>query len=187
MSIDSDPSLYPFGTPPNVCVACFAAGKSPDSIFLSFNGIIKGPLAGPADPAPPNDIWELPATGGCLYSLVAAGITFTLGWNLGQTAISAVIGGVVLFGGPFPGGACTRHTPNDKQNPFVDKYYGGWCDVIIPTDSDPDSLPAQLDLFGTPAAAETYVSPRVLDADHDVYVVSRRSDATNIHVKIEAP
>lgn len=185
MSFLIDPSLYAYATPPNVCPACYAAGKSPASVFCNLSGIETGFAWVPGNDPPPNGVYELPASAPCTWSAVFGNWTFTyenVAPNASITIMHAVMG-LGFFDIVVP--VCSLWFTNQQLEPPILKWCKGQCVVFAPLVGGAFSMEGLANLIVMDLSNPTYATPRPKPNQESVTTLSRRSDSTNLHVKFD--
>lgn len=186
MSYNSDPTLWTFGTPPNVCNPCFDTGLSPEQILVTFSGIERGDDWISSDPPPPNGSFILDVISACSWQATFAPWTMLyLASSPSDLEISHPTIGIIFLR-PF-GPSCRTYFSNSRTSPIGRKFFSGWGITKPAQVGVPNGVPVIMDLTGIPAEAGTFVSPRPLSGQETVYVFARNRDSSNIHVKVSTP
>lgn len=182
MSFDSDPALYDYAAPPNVCPACFAAGQTPATLFLCLSGILRGDLWVPANGPAPNGIWQLTVSGPCAWTdaIPAIQISYVPSPAVTDLVVQSLPGGFMFlrFGAP----TCQIWMPNDIVGPALAVFYSGFAMIIDPTVTGPLTETDLLEFMDDSPDSTLWVNPRPKSATETVYTFSRRSDSTNIKI-----
>ena len=186
MSYDSDPVLWPFGTPPNVCTLCYPVGRSPGPVALSVSGIQVGQAWVSGDPPPPNGTWILPAFGPCVWKLTDSNFVFQHAMVSPSIVQITLLDLTPVFFRPF-GTSCQTHYNSQLTDIPIFKYFGGSAILRPAQVNTTNNVPSIMDMVGIPAEAGTAVSPRPMTTKETVYVFARNRDASNIHVKVNTP
>lgn len=181
MSFNANPDLYEYGTPPNVCPACFDAGKSPDSLFACFSGIEIGALWAPPLPAAPNGIYELLPINPCLWELNVGIWRIRLDLRFGVSVLEIWDSGFVWGFMKNTGVPCSPYFINNIVDP-AREYYNGFGLAVPPLPGDDFSSDELLDLLGIDPRSDVWVNPRPMSAGAAVHSLSRGRDSTNIKV-----
>jgi len=185
MSFDANPNNYDYSAAPKVCPACFAAGETPEKIFLCLSGILQGALWGPADPPPMNGIWELTADGPCSWVDNIVGITIDFDPSPGATRL-AVLDTAPNFHFTYnQAPVCQIWFPNDQNVPAGQFFYAGFCMIIDPTVTGILTTDEILTLFNFPYHDTLWTNPRPKSAEETVYTMSSRADKTNIKILVD--
>jgi len=180
--INCDPALYDYAPPAKQC-PCFAAGKTPLSIFANFTGIQIGDPWNPGDAAPLNGIFELTQTVACQWQVMVG--TIMISYNADAPASIVVFDTAPpmnIFFSAVGKPACTFSMDNDNVNPAVWKYYGGSVVLLSPLQDTIQSIQSVLTAINIDPTGDTFDLPRPLTGDETVHTIFRRSDNSNCHI-----
>lgn len=185
MSFSTDPTNFEFSTPPNVCNACFDAGKTPKQVIVSVAGIGIGNNWAPGDPPPPFGDYIIEVDAPCEWSKTIDGYVIEYN-NVGALAEVLIHdgAGTNYFWSWLPA-ACITFFNNFVQNPAGVKYFGGAVNVIDPLGDGPFNLSAALALFNIDPAVRTFAAFKPIDADSTVIRFTRRIGRDNIAIKLD--
>jgi len=185
MSIDTNPDLYEYEVPPNVCPLCYDANETPKILFLCFSEIKIGALWTPADPPPPNGIFAVETAFPCRWLLTAAGFDFYYQSIFGDTECGCnITGGNICFVGFFDGD-CYLWFDNGLVAPAGNKYYGGSCAVVPSLAGGIFSLSWVLRLISEDPVWATWINPIPVSDELTVYKLYNSIDKTNVKIKID--
>lgn len=185
MSIDLDPSLYAYESPPNVCIPVYGAGQTPDTIFLSFNEIKKGDNWVAADGEPPNGLWEIPPNAPCNFSATIGGYLVTYSTAAGASGVLIQTPNATLAFVGTSGVAGTTNFPSIFTSPVGKAFYDGWCSVSSVVSSNQNNIQDLWESLGEIRQPETFDNLRSQDNLTSSHTFSRRYDATNIHITVD--
>lgn len=187
MSFPIDPSLYEYSIPPKVCPACFDLGKTPESLFLCFADIKIGATWIPADPPPPNGVWEIPVSAACQW-IASVGL-YDFDYRPVDIATTLRVdvtgGGLIFLDQNQP--ACSVWWSNEIIAPAGVKYYGGFCQVVPPLAGDSFSAADLLALLSDDPLWALWCNPKPTSTGATVYKLYNPRDRTNIHIKHQSP
>jgi len=187
MSFLTDPDLYDYAIGPNICNACYDIGKSPDQLFLAVQGILTGQAWLPADPPPPNGLYQLSPAAACWWSLLIGIWDIQLQTNLPQTRL--IITGVpalTAFTKVTPA-ACTNWLASEITDGPLVKYYTGEAAVVPPLPGGADSIQDLMQSLAMDPYSKHWCNPRPSDDDATVYTISSHINKTNIKIKQQTP
>jgi len=182
VGIVTNPGYKLFG---DNCLHRFPAGMAPKLIYISFTGIVPstGPFPG-TDP-PPNGIWVLeqyPSVP-CFWS--GGPVVFPI--RLTFTATNALL--VVDYGMTAQAFSATEPVASSyfsNNNPFNAPYWQGSAFISSRpiTDNNP-SLESVTNLLNIERGKKTFGEIFPAGPDHAIYKFNRKSDKTNVLVKID--
>lgn len=185
MSIATNPELYDYSVPPNVCPLCYDVGKTPETLFLCFSEIKIGALWTPADPPPPNGTFAVVPTNPCKWQVTASGFDFYYQSIMGDTECGCnITGGGLCFGGLFEGD-CHLWFDNALVAPGGNKYYDGSCGVVPSLEGGIYSIAWILQLLSKDPIWATWINPIPISEQLTVYKLYNAIDHTNIKIKID--
>ncbi len=182
-SLNTDPELYGVAGTGDECLACYASGETPLSLFFTFSGMQSGDDWLPGDPPPPNGIWAVPHTNNCVYTFDDG--TWTLLFNRDSTSSFTQWkrksdGRIAFFG--FGATACLTDLDNSLASAPGRIYYGGSLNISSMVAAGSSLIIQTMDEIVVPQADQTFANPGQIDKDNSVVRLFRGSDATNIHV-----
>ncbi len=167
------------------CNSVYEIGETPLKLYASFVNIKMGTAVPGVDPPPPNKTIELDYHGGCTWRWTDLPDQCDLSLDNPESQI-------IFSGDPpnqyftdFPGGLGKSFYTNDQQNPAVDTYYDGTCKVVSTAAGGEEVIINALAAINMEAAAETWADFVPVSDDITCLRFSRRSDATNIHIKYD--
>lgn len=181
MSINTGDALE-LAPPALQCGLCFPPGDTPKYVFACFTGIVRGPLADPGDPPPPNGIHTIPVVAPCDWELDPAPICSRWIIAAGFSWLELYEVKPEFFFIDWIGVNCVTWFENNQLNPLVDKYYGGFGSIWHLGSAGDGQLLDVCEKAGVEPADQTWANPRPKSNDQTVITISRRSDSTNIHV-----
>lgn len=185
MSINTDPSLYSYSTPPNVCDLCYDANKSPETIFLISSGIQTGALWLPTDPPPPNGIFELTTSAPCNWSATIGVYDLFYGLVVDTFEVSIdVPGPIPVFFDAIPI-MCSVSFANFLAAPAGNHYYGGFILLLPVLEGGADSLVEIMSLLSKDPLWATWANPQQINKDQTVHKFYNSFDKTNVKVLYE--
>lgn len=182
MPINCDPALYDYAPPALQVVACWAAGKTPEDLYLCLTGIEIGPLWAAPNPPPPNGVYKLTTTVKGRWDATIDGIHYSyVQWPLNSVIdIDVVAGPKIFFGFAVP--LCIFSLDNTLNNPAVNPYLGGSGVLLSPLQDTIESIQTVLNELGIDPTGDTFDLPRPISGDETVHTIFRRSDASNCHI-----
>lgn len=186
MSFPTDPDLYSFATAPPTCSVCYAANKTPVTIFAQFTGIQIGDDWNPGDPPPPNGLFELTITSDCQWTLTTALYDFT--YTAADPALPLivdVIGVANAYNALIPVSPCTTETANTFSTPAGRHYFGGTGVALNPLESGARNNIELMDLLNLQPAIRTFCNPQAIDTDVLSTRYTLRNGSTNIYIKYD--
>lgn len=171
----------------NNCLICWQPEKTPAYIAFRIQGIMAGDLWVPIDGAPPNFdgfIYQS-VLDPCDFLFVISHKTFFCLFEPDKTTFG-------IAGYPWGHGfisriaePCVSYFPNDRQVPAGNHFYGGHAQIIYLPGTNIEAVHFVQDLLNIEHSSKTFASGIPFDDDTIVYRFGRRSDATNILVKID--
>jgi len=182
MSLDTDPTLYSYNSSLPDCLACFASGKTPNSLFCQLTGIKNGALWTPGDDPPPNGLYELNYSAGCIWDLNLSGVPSLLyRISPGLTIFNVTSSSRLAFN--FSASPMCNYTlSNQLTSPTGNYYYGGWAQLINPLDDDPASLQYLMSLINLVPSSNLYCNPIYFAADETILKFYEKQGKTNIAI-----
>lgn len=185
MSFDPEPTNYEYSPAPKHCPACFDVGQSPKTLFICLTGILRGDLAIPADPDPPNGVWEIEVSAGCAWSETKSGYTFDWQPSPAPATLTVTDATPRTFFNGTDALACAVWFANTNVNPAITKYYGGHAIIVPPLLGGIYSAALLLSLLNLNPSSGLWMTPRGKSGEESVTTISRGQDATNIHIKYD--
>lgn len=187
-SIDTDPALYDFVPTGTGCLTCYNLAESPETLFLSFQGIQKGDNWTPVFPPPPNLIFELTHSFGCVWTFNDA--TWFVRWD--NSAAQQIIqlrfnptGDNAFF--TTSAGNCSFSEDSDLITPVNNEFYNGSVVVNNMLDSGTAWIPDVMDLINLEPGPEVWANPTPIDESVSVFRFFDKFDKTNVGIKYSTP
>ena len=186
MSFNTDPDLYSFNVPPGDCLLCYAADKTPETLFVEFIGIQIGDDWTPGDPPPPNGTFELTHVFSCEWNL-NDGTYFIdyIRFPLNMVLRAGVIGVDDGFLPVAPTGACEIEFLNNLSSPVGNTYFGGTGIVMNPLDSGVRNNIQLMNLLNILPENRTFCKPQTIAEDILTTRYTDRDGRTNIYIKYD--
>ena len=185
MSFDADPAQYDYSVAPNVCPACFAAGETPEKLFVNLSGIQQGALWLPANGPPANGIFEVAITAPCSWIDAIGGMLINYVPSPAATnlVVQRPVGDFQFQFAGVP--VCQIWMPNDQAAPAGWIFWGGFCMIVDPTVTGILTTEELLELFALPYHETLWANPRPKSNGETVYTMSSRADHTNIKILVD--
>lgn len=145
MGIPIDPPIYG-----DDCLACFAAGETPEYMWLMFSDVLLGDDWQSGDPPAPHGPKLLQQGGNpCLWFLNDPPFYYQFVINVGPFHISSSFAGGAAqwFADTWPGG-CLYKGDNQLNQPIAHHYYGGSAQVAFGPPGPSPSFTDVAALFG---------------------------------------
>lgn len=185
MSTPLTPNTYSYASWPLTCDPIWGIGQSPDTIFAHISGVEPGDLWSPSDGPPPNGVYPLHPTAECTYYGSTSGVDLYLVYNGIPTSLIIDTPTVTnaYWGPAFP--ANPLWLPNQQTNPAAYKFVGGVAAIFSTLSCTRPNLE---DLWASLAESyepETYATARPAADEKTALTISRRRDATNIHILLD--
>lgn len=182
MGIRTDPGYSLFG---NNHLACWPPGQTPKKLYVSISGIMADPNHVKFGFDPPNGIWTLeqdPFSETDWYSIPnAPGMNY---WSYGDYSGFDIILDAWTFVFSGSGPLCSRFFSSTVPEPAA--YWGGTCFISPrPLIDDQPTLQSVMSLLNIEPTKQTFAEVFPVDANHAVYKYNRKSDKTNILLKID--
>lgn len=185
MAIDTDPDLYDFSVPPDICNACFDVGKTPDILFVCLSGILPGDLWVGGDLPPPNGIWPVHTFGACHWKETVSGYPFSYQPTIGGfTSLLVGIVGLEYFVGGDPA-ICKIWMANVNVNPVINKYYGGYATLMTALTGGNDVLSNLMDDMVLRRETQNFISPGPMATNRSTMKYFNQSDNSSCKFLLE--
>jgi len=182
MSIDTDPANYDFAPPALECPFCFPVGETPLQQIVTFSGIKFGTAVPGVDPPPPNGLYIITTDVACGWHGFAGLYEFSYSVTAPGLALFAQTAGPTIHFIEIAIAPCQTTFVNDRQNPAVDPYYGGFASVINPKGISDNALQDVLALLNISPTGDPWANIRTIDAETTAYSIYNPADATRIHI-----
>jgi len=169
----------------NECLDFYPTTMTPARLWVCVQGILRGTPWTPADPPPPFDVFPIDHVAGCSWTGVHDGITFTFFNGLIGPEIDISIIPVQCFFHQASVDPESHCFANDRQNPAVDKYYGGHVLIVQNVPDDIRSEQTLCDLVPIPKSSEYYSNPRPMDGQFAVHSIMSIANNDFVRVKVD--
>lgn len=184
MSFLTDPDLYGYAVAPDICNACYDVNKSPKTLLVALTGIQIGQAWTPADPPPPNGVWELTANGVCRWTLADV-YNFVLAVDApGATMRATTAPPAVIAFNNVPLAACSGVFTSLLTDIPANKFFGGNASVVLPLPGGADSVQEIMESLAMDPFSQHWNNPRSTDDDQTVYNIASHLNRTNIKIKV---
>lgn len=187
MSFEIDPALYDYEAAPNVCPGCFGAGKTNASVFACVTGIEFGLAVPGVAPDPPNGVFEMGPIGPCVFFSAAGGYRFDWIFGVDPSSFSISVPFPFVYFISSKAGTCKFTFTNSLIDPALNQYVNGQVVVVPPLTCNIENMQDLWSSLGEDPKVQTFSTPRPKSASETTFTVSRRRDATNIHILQEIP
>lgn len=181
----TDLSLYQYAVAPNVCDACFDAGKSPHEYFVCVSGVKIGDAWNPGELGPPYSWFPCTPIGVCSWQYVDARYVCTLapvGPNM-RLQIHSRVPSLIFTS--TPGGLCTRLFFNEIVDPVGNPFYSGRAMLLAPLKGGSFSLDEAMEIITDVPDPFDWDNPSVTVDGNFLHKFSRDVDSSVIKVILE--
>lgn len=166
----------------NTCPVCFDVDKTPIHLYLSVTGVKQGTGWHSAFGLPPNAVFELTNTLGCLWERIRANRNVQLELSGVAPRLRIWKPGSVNQFIQAPITPCSRHFVNELTEPIGSRFYGGTASITYREPSTGSSLLKVADSIQIPEDEKTFVEFFPYDSTKNVYRYARQKDATLVKV-----